>query len=81
MKLGRLTGIAKCQIEDLADLAALWCGLEWQIGLPRRLIATLGDDVAGSALRLMSRRVELAVHTRAGDHPAAASIRAAFWGS
>lgn len=64
---------------DCIDLAGIVWGIEHQLGLPRRLIESLGDEPASEALHTAAARVERGLRTSAGDHPAAAAIRAALW--
>ena len=73
-------GLGEEETADLTDMATLLWGLDWLLGLPRRLIVNLGDDVASAELRLMASRVNEAVRSPAGDHPAAAGLRRALWG-
>jgi hypothetical protein len=64
---------------DLVDLAGILWGINEQLGLPRRLIEALGDDVASDALRTAATRIDRALRTGAGDHPVATAIRNALW--
>jgi len=72
-------GLDTGHIAALAGLAEILWGVEHQLGLPRRQVEVLGDDVASEALRLASARVEAALRAPSGGHPAAEAIRAALW--
>jgi hypothetical protein len=64
---------------DGIDLAGILWGIEHQLALPRRLIEALGDDPASEAIHTASARIDRGMRIPAGDHPAAAAIRAALW--
>jgi aminoglycoside phosphotransferase (APT) family kinase protein len=64
---------------DFIDLAGILWGIQEQLGLPRRLIEALGDDLASEALRTAAARIDRGLRAGAGDHPAAAAIRNALW--
>jgi hypothetical protein len=61
------------------DLAGILWGIDQLMALPRRLIETLGDDPATEALHTSAARIDRGMRAAAGDHPAAAEIRAALW--
>lgn len=66
-------------VADLADLAAIAWGVERELGLPRRQIEALGDEVAMERLVLESTRIQQALAEPAGEHPLATQIRRALW--
>ena len=68
-RYARQRGLAEDATVELLDLATLVWGLDWQLGLPRRLIVNLGDDVASAELRLMASRVGEAVRSPQADTP------------
>lgn len=80
-RYARLRGLDAFATIDLADLATLWWGLHEQLGLPRRMLEALGDDVATDQLKLSAGRIERAIHEPAGSSPVAAAIRTALWPS
>ena len=65
---------------DQVDLLGISWGIRELLGLPRRLIESLGDDAAVAALRLAASRIEAGLRAPAGDSPIAGKIRAALWG-
>lgn len=77
-RYGRERGLA-VDAADVIDLAGLIWGLNELLRLPRRQVEALGDDAATEALRTEALRIERGIRTPAGDHPAAAAIRAALW--
>ena len=64
---------------DLVDLAGIFWGIGEMLILPRLLIEALGDDAASGRLRTAAARIDEGMRLPAGDHPAAAAIRAALW--
>ncbi len=64
---------------DLADLAGIAWGMNELLGLPRRQVETLGDDIATEALRTMALRIDRGIRHPAGNHPVAIGLRAALW--
>ncbi len=66
---------------NLVDLAGLLWGFETQLGLPRRLVETLGDDAESAALNTAAARIEQGMRSPAGNHAAATAIRSALWAS
>lgn len=64
---------------DLVDLLGILWGIEELLGLPRKLIETLGDDAATAHLKLGASRVEKGIRQTAGSSPIAAEIRAGLW--
>ncbi len=63
----------------MIELAGMLWGLDWLLGLPRRLIENFGDDVASAAIRLTASRIEDGIRSPAA-HPVAIRTRAALWG-
>ena len=63
----------------LVDLAGIWWGIGELLELPRRQILALGDEIATHRLQTAAARIQRGVREPAGDHPAAAAIRAALW--
>jgi aminoglycoside phosphotransferase (APT) family kinase protein len=61
------------------ELATIWWGLHELLGLPRRLVETLGDDAEIEALKLAAARIERAMREPAGASAVAVAIRAALW--
>jgi aminoglycoside phosphotransferase (APT) family kinase protein len=72
-------GLGDAPWVDLADLATLTWGLDFLLGVPRRLVQVLGDDGAVAGLRLAISRVEAAFRAPAGSHPAAVALRHTLW--
>lgn len=72
-------GLDPAATVDLVDLAGILWGVNEQLGLPRRLIEALGDDLASEALRTAATRIDRALRSGAGDHPVAIAIRNALW--
>lgn len=64
---------------DLIDLAGILWGFETLLGVPRRLVESLGDGAESAALNTAAARIDQGMRTPAGDHPAAVAIRAALW--
>jgi aminoglycoside phosphotransferase (APT) family kinase protein len=64
---------------DLVDLAGILWGINEQLGLPRRLIEALGDDLATEAMRTSAGRIDRGMRSGAGEHPVAAAIRSSLW--
>lgn len=64
---------------DFTDLAGIIWGVQELLGLPRRQILAFGDDAAMTGLHLAATRIERGIRAPAGEHPAAAAIRAALW--
>jgi len=64
---------------DLIDLVSIWWGLHELLTLPRQQILALGDEGATHRLSTAAARIERGIRSAAGDHPLAASIRAALW--
>jgi hypothetical protein len=75
----RQRGIDPFEAIDGIDLAGVLWGLDHLLHIPRHLIEAFGDDGASEALRTAASRVERGIRAPAGDHPAAAAIRAALW--
>lgn len=71
--------LPRTETADVADLAGIAWGLGALLGMPRRLVEHLGDDAASAAVRLIALRIDEGIRLSAGDHPAAAAIRAALW--
>lgn len=59
------------------DACLLW-GIDFLLGLPRRLIEALGDDVRSAAIELEAARVQRAL-PEPGASPHANAARAALW--
>ena len=76
---GAHRGMGAAEAADAVDLAGLFWGMHWQLDLPRRLITSLGDDVATGALRLCAARIEKGIRQPSGDSPIARAIRRALW--
>jgi len=76
-----LRGLPPDETADLVDLAGLLWGFETQLGLPRRLVETLGDDAESAALNTAAARIEQGMRSAAGSHPAATAIRSVLWAS
>jgi hypothetical protein len=75
----RARGREVAETVDLVDLLGILWGVEELLGLPRKLIETLGDDAATAHLKLGSSRIEKGMRQAAGSSPVAAAIRAALW--
>lgn len=78
-RYARRAGSDEANAVDLIDLATIVWGVEDLLELPRRQIVVMGDDAAMDSLLLMAARTERALREPAGEHPAAAAIRAALW--
>jgi hypothetical protein len=78
-RLGRRYAERRKLQPELFEPASIWWGLEWLLGLPRRLIAALGDDVATGQLRLMASRVERAIRDPGSPDSGVAALQAALW--
>jgi hypothetical protein len=66
-------------LAGLIDVAGLLWGLNWLLGLPRRLITALGDEQLTADLRLMASRVETGIAQAAGGRPEARLLREALF--
>lgn len=66
---------------DVVDLGGILWGVGELLTLPRRSIELFGDDAATSALNTAAVRIERGIREPAGNHAAAAGIRAALWPS
>ena len=75
----RLRGLEPLATIDLVDLAGVLWGIGEMLVLPRRLIEALGDDSASERIRTCASRIDHGIRRPAGEHPAAAAIRAALW--
>jgi hypothetical protein len=75
----RLMGLEQDGLADLADLATIVWGIEYELALPRRQVAALGDDAAMERMVLESTRIRATFTSPAGNHPSANAIRAALW--
>lgn len=75
----RHRGTAPDETADAVDLLGVLWAISWQLELPRKLITSLGDDVATESLKLAASRIDRAVRQPAGDSRIAAAIRAALW--
>lgn len=64
---------------DLVDLAGIAWGMNELLGLPRRQVETLGDDIATEMLRTIAVRIDRGIRQGAGSHPVAVALRAALW--
>ena len=80
MGYGRARGADPEETADLVDLLGLLWGMGELLGLPRRLIETLGDDGSTAALRLAASRIDAGMRSEAGVSPVARGIRRALWG-
>ena len=80
MTYARARGTDPGETADLVDLLGILWGIGEQLGLPRRLIESLGDDAATAALKLAATRIEEGMRAPAGDSPTARAIRRALWG-
>jgi aminoglycoside phosphotransferase (APT) family kinase protein len=78
-RYANLRGMDARTTVDLTDLAGLIWSFETLLGLPRRLVENLGDDPASAALNTAAGRIDQGMRAPAGDHPAAAALRAALW--
>lgn len=79
MGYARARGTDPNETADLVDLLGIVWGIGEQLGLPRRLIESLGDDASTAALKLATTRIEAGVRTPAGDSPTARAIRRALY--
>lgn len=79
----RYTALRKLpeHVAGLVELAELLWGLEWQLGLSRRLVLAYEDETVSAALALMAARIDRAMRDGWGAHPVAAEIRRALWPS
>jgi hypothetical protein len=75
----RVRGLPLADAVDGVDVAGILWGIGHLLVLPRRLIETHGDDTASEAISLAAGRVDRGMRLPAGEHPAAAAIRAALW--
>ena len=66
-------------IADLVDLAGIAWGVEYELDLPKRQIAVLGDEAGMERLVLESTRIRETFRDPAGEHPLATEIRRALW--
>ena len=80
MTYARARGIDPESTADLVDLLGIRWGIGQQLGLPRRIIESLGDDGSTEALKLAASRIESGMRGPAGGSPVAAAIRKALWG-
>lgn len=76
---GRARGREAPATVDMVDLVGILWGIHELLGLPRKLIETLGDDAATAHLKLSASRIERGIRQPAGSSPIAAGIRAALW--
>lgn len=76
---GRERGWEATATVDLVDLLGILWGIEELLGLPRKLIESLGDDAATAHLKLGASRIDKGMRQAAGSSPVAAAIRAALW--
>lgn len=76
---GRARGWEAPATVDQIDLLGMLWGIHELLGLPRKLIETLGDDAATAHLKLAASRIEKGIRQPAGSSPIAAAIRAALW--
>ncbi|MCZ7577243.1 MAG: phosphotransferase [Dehalococcoidia bacterium] len=76
---GRERGWEASATVDLVDLLGILWGIEELLGLPRKLIESLGDDAATAHLKLGASRIDKGMRQAAGSSPVAAAIRAALW--
>jgi hypothetical protein len=76
---GRARGWVAPGTVDQVDLLGILWGIHELLGLPRRLIESLGDDAATAHLKLTASRIEKGIRQPAGSSPIAAAIRAALW--
>jgi hypothetical protein len=79
MNYAAARGLQPEEAADLVDVLGILWGVEELLGLPRRIIESLGDDGSTAALRLGASRIEAGIRAAAGDSPVAAAIRAALW--
>ena len=80
MGYARARGMNPNETADLVDLLGILWGIGEQLGLPRRIIESLGDDGSTVALKLGASRIEEGMRAPAGDSPVARAIRRAWWG-
>lgn len=78
-RYGAAVGMPEQDAVDLVDLATIAWGVREEIGLPRRQIEVMGDETGMEQLIVQSTRTQQALREPAGDHPLAATIRAALW--
>ncbi len=76
---GRARGWEAPATVDQVDLLGILWGIQELLGLPRKLIETLGDDAATTHLKLAASRIEQGIRQPAGSSPIAAGIRSALW--
>lgn len=68
-------------VAGLVELAELLWGLQWLLGLSRKLVLAYEDETVSAALALMASRIDRAMRDGWGGHPVAAEIRRALWPS
>lgn len=76
---GRARGWEAPATVDLVDLLGILWGIEELLVLPRKLIESLGDDVATGHLKLSANRIDKGMRQTAGSSAIAVAIREALW--
>lgn len=79
-RYAQMRGLARESV-DLIDLAGIAWGMNELLGLPRRQVEALGDDIATEGLRTMALRIDRGIRQPAGNHLVAIALRAALWPS
>ncbi len=67
------------QTVALYELAEVAWGLDWLLGLARRMMTVHGDDAASASVRLQADRIERGVRAGIGVDSLASSIGQALW--